>query len=205
MTPPDATNRRTNTTTNPGPFVVPGRREHRSPLSSATTIVTRPAPLLCPSPPPPGPIVFSSLRFNVSTLLCRHRLNLLAFRYGERRQQTRRGLCPVSQRPDKTYVARCSRGSSTGHALAAIRSGVSSCPRVVCVLVALCADPFAVSISSLVITSSRKRSSINIVPNAFPASRLSATRPLGENAPIEFVQVGKPRPVDSLRVSRSRG
>jgi len=29
---------------------------------------------------------------------------------------------------------------------------------------------------------------VNIVPNAFPATRLSASRPLGDNYPLEFVQ-----------------
>ncbi|KAB5580818.1 PH domain-containing protein [Coniochaeta sp. 2T2.1] len=45
-----------------------------------------------------------------------------------------------------------------------------------------------VSISSLVIYSPRKRTSVNIVPNSFPATRVSASRPLGDNYPIEFVQ-----------------
>lgn len=45
-----------------------------------------------------------------------------------------------------------------------------------------------VSISSLVISSPRKRTSINIVPNAFPATRVSASRPLGDNYPLEYVQ-----------------
>ncbi|KAK0618233.1 hypothetical protein B0T17DRAFT_495280 [Bombardia bombarda] len=44
------------------------------------------------------------------------------------------------------------------------------------------------SLSSVVITSPRKRSSINIVPNAFPATRVSASRPLGDHTPIEYVQ-----------------
>ncbi|KAL8303986.1 hypothetical protein RB597_004671 [Gaeumannomyces tritici] len=48
-------------------------------------------------------------------------------------------------------------------------------------------DQNRLSISSIVVTSPRKRSTINIVPNAFPASRLSATRPLGDNSPVEFV------------------
>ncbi|KAK4454639.1 hypothetical protein QBC34DRAFT_137874 [Podospora aff. communis PSN243] len=46
----------------------------------------------------------------------------------------------------------------------------------------------AVSISSVVISSPRKRTSINIVPNAFPATRVSASRSLGDNSPVEFVQ-----------------
>ncbi|KAI9166999.1 Eukaryotic translation initiation factor 3 subunit M [Paramyrothecium foliicola] len=44
------------------------------------------------------------------------------------------------------------------------------------------------TISSLSITSPRKRSTVNIVPNAYPASRLSASRPLGEASPIEYIQ-----------------
>jgi len=47
----------------------------------------------------------------------------------------------------------------------------------------------AVSISSVVISNPRRRTSINIVPNAFPATRVSASRSLGDNSPIEFVQV----------------
>lgn len=46
-----------------------------------------------------------------------------------------------------------------------------------------------VSISSLVVTNPRKRSTINIVPNAFPANILSVTRASGDVAPIEYVQV----------------
>ncbi|OAA61189.1 arf GTPase activator [Niveomyces insectorum RCEF 264] len=49
-------------------------------------------------------------------------------------------------------------------------------------------DQNRLSISSLVITSSRRRTSINIAPNAFPATKLSASRSLGDNAPIEYVQ-----------------
>ncbi|KAF9879251.1 PH domain-containing protein [Colletotrichum karsti] len=44
------------------------------------------------------------------------------------------------------------------------------------------------SISSLVISNPRRRSSINIVPNSFPATRVSAARPLGDSSPIEFIQ-----------------
>ncbi|KAK1782040.1 hypothetical protein QBC45DRAFT_18785 [Copromyces sp. CBS 386.78] len=49
-------------------------------------------------------------------------------------------------------------------------------------------DQNRLSISSLVISSPRKRTSINIVPNAFPATRASVSRSMGENTPIEFVQ-----------------
>ncbi|CAK7274852.1 hypothetical protein SEPCBS119000_006384 [Sporothrix epigloea] len=49
-------------------------------------------------------------------------------------------------------------------------------------------DQNRLSISSLVITSARRRTSVNIAPNAFPATRFSATRSLGDNAPLEFVQ-----------------
>ncbi|KAJ9139102.1 PH domain-containing protein [Pleurostoma richardsiae] len=49
-------------------------------------------------------------------------------------------------------------------------------------------DQNRLSISSVVVSCPRKRTSINIVPNAFPATRLSAARPAGDNSPIEFVQ-----------------
>ncbi|CAK7225269.1 hypothetical protein SCUCBS95973_005807 [Sporothrix curviconia] len=49
-------------------------------------------------------------------------------------------------------------------------------------------DQNRLSISSLVITSARRRTSVNIAPNAFPATRVSATRSLGDSAPLEFVQ-----------------
>jgi hypothetical protein len=49
-------------------------------------------------------------------------------------------------------------------------------------------DQNRLSISSVVISSPRKRTSINIVPNAFPATRVSASRSLGDNSPVEFVQ-----------------
>ncbi|KAG6059646.1 hypothetical protein E4U32_003911 [Claviceps aff. humidiphila group G2b] len=49
-------------------------------------------------------------------------------------------------------------------------------------------DQDRLSISSLVVTNPRKRATINIVPNAFPASRLSVTRVSGDACPIEYVQ-----------------
>ncbi|KXX77898.1 Protein csx2 [Madurella mycetomatis] len=48
-------------------------------------------------------------------------------------------------------------------------------------------DQNRLSISSVVITNPRKRTSINIAPNGFPASRISASRSLGDAAPVEFV------------------
>ncbi|CAK7224489.1 hypothetical protein SBRCBS47491_005569 [Sporothrix bragantina] len=55
-------------------------------------------------------------------------------------------------------------------------------------------DQNRLSISSLVITSARRRTSVNIAPNAFPATRVSATRSLGDSAPLEFVQDTDPSP-----------
>ncbi|PHH75202.1 hypothetical protein CDD82_4544 [Ophiocordyceps australis] len=49
-------------------------------------------------------------------------------------------------------------------------------------------DQSRLTITSLVVTSPRKRSSLNIVPNAFPASRLLVSRPAGETAPVEYIQ-----------------
>ncbi|KAK3943634.1 hypothetical protein QBC46DRAFT_418850 [Diplogelasinospora grovesii] len=49
-------------------------------------------------------------------------------------------------------------------------------------------DQNRLSISHVAITSPRKRTTINIVPNAFPATRISASRVLGDHTPIEFVQ-----------------
>ncbi|KAF7564087.1 hypothetical protein G7046_g15 [Stylonectria norvegica] len=49
-------------------------------------------------------------------------------------------------------------------------------------------DQNRLNISSLVITNPRKRSSVNIVPNAYPSTRLSVTRPVGDSSPVEFVQ-----------------
>jgi Arf-GAP/SH3 domain/ANK repeat/PH domain-containing protein len=46
-----------------------------------------------------------------------------------------------------------------------------------------------VTISSLTVTNSRRRTVLNVVPNAFPATRVSATRDLGDNSIVEYVQV----------------
>ncbi|KAI6785554.1 uncharacterized protein J7T54_005888 [Emericellopsis cladophorae] len=49
-------------------------------------------------------------------------------------------------------------------------------------------DQNRLSITSLVVTSPRKRSSISVVPNAFPATRLSVSQLTGDGVPVEFVQ-----------------
>ncbi|KAG8351404.1 hypothetical protein FVEN_g10503 [Fusarium venenatum] len=49
-------------------------------------------------------------------------------------------------------------------------------------------DQNRLSISSLVVTNPRKRTSVNVVPNAFPATRVSVQKPLSDTSPIEFVQ-----------------
>ncbi len=54
-----------------------------------------------------------------------------------------------------------------------------------------------VSISSLAISNPRRRTSVNIVPNAYPATRVSASRPAGDSNPIEFVQVRGSDPLAS--------
>ncbi|UKZ51605.1 hypothetical protein TrVGV298_005366 [Trichoderma virens] len=49
-------------------------------------------------------------------------------------------------------------------------------------------DQNRLSITSIVVTNPRKRTSIHITPNAFPATRVNAARPPGDSNPIEFVQ-----------------
>ncbi|QUC19742.1 uncharacterized protein UV8b_03983 [Ustilaginoidea virens] len=49
-------------------------------------------------------------------------------------------------------------------------------------------DQDKLSISSLVVTNPRKRSSLSIVPNAFPASKVTVSRLPGDPSPVEFVQ-----------------
>ncbi|KAF4123578.1 Arf-GAP with SH3 domain, ANK repeat and PH domain-containing protein [Geosmithia morbida] len=49
-------------------------------------------------------------------------------------------------------------------------------------------DPNRFTISSLVITSPRKRSSVHVTPNAFPPTSLFASRPNNDSAHVEFVQ-----------------
>jgi Arf-GAP/SH3 domain/ANK repeat/PH domain-containing protein len=52
------------------------------------------------------------------------------------------------------------------------------------------ADSLPVTISSLSVTNSRRRTVLNVVPNAFPATRVSATRDMGDASVVEYVQVG---------------
>lgn len=52
-----------------------------------------------------------------------------------------------------------------------------------------CADTKIVTISSLTVTNSRRRTILNVTPNAFPATRVSASRDLGDNSIVEYVQV----------------
>ncbi|KAI8720754.1 hypothetical protein NCS52_00521300 [Fusarium sp. LHS14.1] len=49
-------------------------------------------------------------------------------------------------------------------------------------------DQNRLNISSLVVTSPRKRTSVNIVPNSYPTTKITAQRTLGDTSPIEFVQ-----------------
>ncbi|KAL2128268.1 hypothetical protein VTI74DRAFT_9428 [Chaetomium olivicolor] len=48
-------------------------------------------------------------------------------------------------------------------------------------------DQNRLSIASAVIASPKRRTSVNIVPNAFPATRISASRAAGDITPIDFV------------------
>ncbi|ROW18384.1 hypothetical protein VPNG_00146 [Cytospora leucostoma] len=49
-------------------------------------------------------------------------------------------------------------------------------------------DQTRLSIASLVISSARNRKSISISPNAFPATRVLASRTAGDHTPVEFIQ-----------------
>ncbi|KAG4425837.1 hypothetical protein IFR04_001044 [Cadophora malorum] len=49
-------------------------------------------------------------------------------------------------------------------------------------------DQTRLSISSLSVTNSRRRTILNVVPNAYPATKVSASRDLGDNSVVEFVQ-----------------
>lgn len=46
-----------------------------------------------------------------------------------------------------------------------------------------------VSITSLVVTNSRRRILLNITPNGFPASKVLAKRDIGDDSPIEYIHV----------------
>ena len=48
---------------------------------------------------------------------------------------------------------------------------------------------YIVSVASLVVTNARRKVLLNIVPNSFPATRLSAKRDVGDEAPVEYIQV----------------
>ncbi|KAI1264112.1 ArfGap-domain-containing protein [Xylariaceae sp. FL1019] len=49
-------------------------------------------------------------------------------------------------------------------------------------------DQKRLSISSLVITSARRRTAITVTPNSFPATRATATRISADTSPVEFIQ-----------------
>ncbi|TVY33023.1 Protein csx2 [Lachnellula subtilissima] len=49
-------------------------------------------------------------------------------------------------------------------------------------------DQTRLTISSLTVTNARRRTVLNVIPNAFPATRVSATRDLGDNSMVEYVQ-----------------
>ncbi|KAL5614350.1 hypothetical protein BROUX41_004456 [Berkeleyomyces rouxiae] len=49
-------------------------------------------------------------------------------------------------------------------------------------------DQTRFSITSVSVTSPRKRYNLELKPNGFPASRITASRPAGNTAPVEFVQ-----------------
>lgn len=49
-------------------------------------------------------------------------------------------------------------------------------------------DQSRLSIASLVITSPQRGATVQITPNAFPATRFTASRPLGESSPVEYIQ-----------------
>ncbi|KAJ6781217.1 hypothetical protein PWT90_09504 [Aphanocladium album] len=53
-------------------------------------------------------------------------------------------------------------------------------------------DQNRLTISSLIVTNPRKRSSVHVTPNAFPATKLSVSRTVGDQAPIEYVQDPEP-------------
>jgi hypothetical protein len=46
-----------------------------------------------------------------------------------------------------------------------------------------------VAFSGLTVTNSRHRIVLNVAPNAFPATKVIASRDLGDNSVVEYVQV----------------
>ncbi|KAK6587330.1 hypothetical protein PZA11_000620 [Diplocarpon coronariae] len=49
-------------------------------------------------------------------------------------------------------------------------------------------DQTRLTISSLSVTNARRRTVLNVVPNAFPATKVSATRDPGDNSLVDFIQ-----------------
>ncbi|KAL9112494.1 MAG: hypothetical protein Q9227_003336 [Pyrenula ochraceoflavens] len=49
-------------------------------------------------------------------------------------------------------------------------------------------DQTKFSVASLVVTNSRRKVLLNVVPNSFPATRLSAKRDIGDDSPVEYIQ-----------------
>ncbi|KAI1640437.1 hypothetical protein F4809DRAFT_663978 [Biscogniauxia mediterranea] len=64
-------------------------------------------------------------------------------------------------------------------------------------------DQNRLSISSLTITSPRKRTSVVVTPNSFPATRVTAIRTAGETTPVEFVQDIEPSPTPNFLLKLS--
>jgi len=48
-----------------------------------------------------------------------------------------------------------------------------------------------VTITSLTITNSRRKVLLNIAPNAFPATRFTAKRDIGDDRVVDYVQVSR--------------
>lgn len=50
-----------------------------------------------------------------------------------------------------------------------------------------------VTIAAVTITNSRRRVLLHLVPNSFPATRYTARREIGDESPIEYIQVNRER------------
>ncbi|KAK8125324.1 uncharacterized protein PG998_001083 [Apiospora kogelbergensis] len=59
-------------------------------------------------------------------------------------------------------------------------------------------DQNRLSVSSLVISNPRRRSAVTVVPNAYPATRATATRTAGDGSHVEFVQDIEPSATPSF-------
>ena len=46
-----------------------------------------------------------------------------------------------------------------------------------------------VSIKSLTVTNAKGRTLLTLIPDAFPATRVLARRPVGDDSPVEYIQV----------------